>query len=258
MGSSQDKPPLEKRGSTSFLQLHGNIFVFTTYDSINEKKNIMNYKGELQTYLARSRLPCASYDSHESGPDHAPRFRTWVHVGNQSFQSDEKYSKKESEQEAARLALEELNACNKTHSNLSRDVVSVKHDVRPIMILLDGENVPYGTLRNIPNLHGNKHVGVWVFVQKDNPQQRAANTGGNRPLRTVLIDSTASDAVDVAIVVQATLLLTHEELKRLIIVTGDKIGIATVHVLQQMFAHLDIVIQYASSAAHCMTLFQPT
>lgn len=212
----------------------------------------MNYKNVLQTHLARRQLPDAVYTCEKSGVQHAPVFYAKVIADGRTFTSAMCNTKKDAENDAAHSACQHLGAVHdkKMFVPPATQLAVVNNEIAPTMVLIDGENVPFSALAE------SSDVGVWVFVQKNNPQKRLANRGEVRPTRTILIDSTAKDAVDVAIVVQATLMLSDANLRRLVIVTGDKIGIATIDVLRQMFDHAHVAIDYASSIAHCALLLK--
>lgn len=67
-----------------------------------------DYKTRLQELAARVYETLPTYDVVDDGPDHAKRFFAAVRVGARRFEGGEGRSKKQAEQDAARLAWESL------------------------------------------------------------------------------------------------------------------------------------------------------
>jgi ribonuclease-3 len=87
--------------------------IYTRKESIITDDSQKNYKGDLLE-LTQSRgegLPHYEVDS-ETGPDHAKEFQISVYISNKKIGSGFGYSKKEAEQKAAAMALEELSKEN--------------------------------------------------------------------------------------------------------------------------------------------------
>lgn len=69
----------------------------------------MNYKNQLQEYCHMLRIPLPSYTSHMTGNSNNPLWSSTVVFQDQSFTSGEYRSKKDAEQQAAKLALSQTN-----------------------------------------------------------------------------------------------------------------------------------------------------
>jgi ribonuclease-3 len=67
-----------------------------------------DYKTGLQELVAQEMGAIPQYKITEEGPDHAKRFTAAVHVGGQLYGTGRGRSKKEAEQQAARVAFEQL------------------------------------------------------------------------------------------------------------------------------------------------------
>jgi len=83
--------------------------IYTQKESIITDDSQKNYKGELLelTQARGEGLPHYEVDS-EFGPDHAKEFHISVYIANRKIGTGFGYSKKEAEQKAAAIALEEL------------------------------------------------------------------------------------------------------------------------------------------------------
>ena len=83
--------------------------IYTRKESIITDDSQRNYKGDLLefTQARGDGLPHYEVDS-ETGPDHAKEFQISVYIANKKIGSGFGYSKKEAEQKAAAIALEEL------------------------------------------------------------------------------------------------------------------------------------------------------
>jgi ribonuclease-3 len=87
--------------------------IYTRKESIITDESQKNYKGDLLefTQARGDGLPRYEVDS-EVGPDHAKEFHISVYISNKKIGSGFGYSKKEAEQKAAAMALEELSKDN--------------------------------------------------------------------------------------------------------------------------------------------------
>jgi ribonuclease-3 len=87
--------------------------IYTRKESIITDDSQRNYKGDLLefTQARGDGLPHYEVDS-ETGPDHAKEFQISVYIANKKIGSGFGYSKKEAEQKAAAIALEELSKDN--------------------------------------------------------------------------------------------------------------------------------------------------
>jgi len=90
-------------------------------DQCSQSDNHENHKSTLQQYAQRRLSATPSYQAlDEQGPDHCKCFEVCVVLEGRRFPSAWGASKKEAEQEAARLALERLRAADETKEALAR------------------------------------------------------------------------------------------------------------------------------------------
>ena len=77
---------------------------------LQQNKGNMDYKTMLQEFFQKQSKQCPFYELvNTSGPDHNQTFFVSVHLGNKVFGPAEGKSKKAAEQNAAKLALDNLN-----------------------------------------------------------------------------------------------------------------------------------------------------
>ena len=108
--------PLMLLWSSLFLPLKRFLIFFHTCFSIFAVLTILYvtetqlpYKSQLQVYAQKRHKELPSYDTIQSGPPHAPLFRSTVTIDGRKFESPQDYhTTKEAEFAAARVALMSL------------------------------------------------------------------------------------------------------------------------------------------------------
>lgn len=85
-------------------------FIIPEIRKVQQNKGNMDYKTMLQEFFQKQSKQCPFYELvNTSGPDHNQTFFVSVHLGNKVFGPAEGKSKKAAEQNAAKLALDNLN-----------------------------------------------------------------------------------------------------------------------------------------------------
>jgi ribonuclease III len=115
-------------------------------ESAAEGPGGQDYKTQLQELAARRYEELPAYELRDEGPDHAKRFFAVVHLSGEPMGRGEGRSKKEAEQAAARLALEQL-----TPDGLTVDLQGAVAGVAPGAGPLPAQSVGPGRRESEPH-----------------------------------------------------------------------------------------------------------
>jgi len=181
-------------------------------------------KNDLQTFLARNRLPVATYNSKiVGGSHHEPKWRSTVslHDGT-SFEGDILSSKTKAETSAAALAYQYLSGGPSSSSEPPKH--ALKTYVRTAL-LVDVENMPKLVEEAVAVTEG---LDIYAFV---GAHHCLATKNFDPKVIKIVSPSTRSDGTDTCIQVYVGYLLSTNAYDHYLIGTRDRFGSALVDII---------------------------
>lgn len=172
----------------------------------------MSDKNVLQEILMKRGIPPPKYETiRTGGQDHAPLWKSKVSFQGHCYESEEYYSKKEAEQNAARIAYESLDI-SPTPLSQETNINSSKYSGS--VLIIDVENRPkdYDLVRFT-------NIDTYLVISSGHALEAKIELS-RRNHRLISVPTMQSNGADMGIIVLATMLRNYYD--RLIIISTDK------------------------------------
>jgi hypothetical protein len=191
-------------------------------------------KNTLQEYCqitkgSNNDLP--SYDTRQTGGEpHNPIWTSYVRVFGKRYKGKPASSKTEAENNAARMALDELRISygKQTAPKTLIEKLNIKDQSEDdVCILLDLENKP--KILPVLEISDLKDISVYIFASKNSGVLSKISSD---KFEVIVVPSTRKDGADIALTMYCTKFLLEKKYSKYIIITGDHFGHSLVELIK--------------------------